>query len=104
MATSVLFSRKLLYSALFCLLGSLLLFSCKANDEGCIRPAEIWPDDNGVHINAHGGGMLYYHGRYYWFGEDKSERSNAALKGVHCYSSKDLCKWTDEGIVLSVIE
>ena len=22
------------------------------------KPGEIWPDNNGVHINAHGGGML----------------------------------------------
>ena len=48
--------------------------------------------------------MLYHRGQYYWFGEDKSERSNAALKGVRCYSSKDLCHWKDEGIVLAVVE
>ena len=23
------------------------------------KPGEIWPDNNGVHINAHGGGMLH---------------------------------------------
>ncbi len=102
MVTSVLFSRRFLHSALY-LFITVLLLSCKAKSQDCIRPGEIWPDNNGVHINAHGGGMLYFQGRYYWFGEDKSERSNAALKGVHCYSSKDLCKWTDEGIVLSVI-
>ena len=27
---------------------------------------ELWPDDKGVHINAHGGGVLYHGGAYYW--------------------------------------
>src|SRR5659263_652420 len=34
------------------------------------KPGAIWPDNNGVHINAHGGGILNYNGIYYWFGED----------------------------------
>jgi hypothetical protein len=25
---------------------------------GAFRPGDLWPDDKGVHINAHGGGML----------------------------------------------
>lgn len=29
------------------------------------RPGEIWPDDKGVHINAHGGGVLLHDGVYY---------------------------------------
>ena len=28
---------------------------------------EMWPDNNGVHINAYGGGILSHLGRYYWF-------------------------------------
>ncbi len=68
------------------------------------RPGEIWPDDRGVHINAHGGGMLLYAGRYYWFGEHKTEgkAGNKAHVGVHCYSSEDLYNWKDEGIALKV--
>lgn len=67
-------------------------------------PGEIWLDNNGVHINAHGGGMLYHNGKYYWFGEHKTEGSqgNVANVGVHCYSSKDLYNWTDEGVALKV--
>lgn len=103
MTSSVHYYRNSAY-ALVILFVSLLLLSCQSSENKAIRPGEIWPDNNGVHINAHGGGMLYHKGVYYWFGEDKSERSNAALKGVHCYSSKDLCQWKDEGIVLSVIE
>ena len=28
----------------------------------------IWPDNNGVHVNAHGGCVLAYGGRYWWYG------------------------------------
>jgi hypothetical protein len=66
------------------------------------KPGEIWPDNNGVHINAHGGGMLFHKGKYYWFGEHKGERSNAALVGVTCYSSDDLYNWKNEGVALEV--
>lgn len=71
---------------------------------GQIRPGEIWPDDQGVHINAHGGGILYDEGTYYWFGEHKGERSNAAWVGVTCYSSKDLYNWKNEGVALPVVK
>ena len=37
------------------------------------RPGEIWTDNNGAHINAHGGGILYDKGTYYWYGEHKVE-------------------------------
>ena len=35
-------------------------------------PGELWLDDKNVHINAHGGGILFENGRYYWFGEHKT--------------------------------
>lgn len=67
---------------------------------------DVWPDNNGVHINAHGGGVLFHEGVYYWFGEHKiaGRRGNSAQVGVHCYSSSDLYNWTDEGIALPVSE
>lgn len=67
-------------------------------------PGAPWPDNAGVHINAHGGGFLWHQGRCYWFGEHKIEgrEGNHAHVGVHCYSSADLYNWTDEGIVLAV--
>jgi len=67
-------------------------------------PGELWPDDRGQHINAHGGGMLYQNGVYYWFGEHKSDFSNNALVGVTCYSSVDLYNWMYQGVALSVVE
>jgi choline-sulfatase len=68
------------------------------------RPGKLWLDNNGVHINAHGGGVLFHAGTYYWFGEHKieGEAGNFAHVGVHCYSSRDLCHWRDEGIALPV--
>lgn len=70
------------------------------------RPGELWLDNNGVHINAHGGGMLFHEGVYYWFGEHKIEgkAGNVAHVGVHVYSSTDLYNWKDEGIAFSVSE
>ena len=66
--------------------------------------ARLWPDDKGVHINAHGGGILFHDGTYYWYGEHKiaGKAGNAAHVGVHVYSSRDLYNWKDEGIALSV--
>lgn len=62
-----------------------------------------WPDDKGVLINAHGGGIMLYRGVYHWFGESYA---NPALHtpqatGVHCYSSTDLYNWKDQGVVLA---
>jgi len=67
-------------------------------------PGQVWPDNNGVHINAHGGGILFHDGSYYWFGEHKIEgrAGNVAHVGVHVYSSTDLYNWKDEGIALRV--
>ena len=68
------------------------------------RPGQLWPDNQGVHINAHGGGILFHAGVYYWFGEHKieGEAGNTAHVGVHVYSSTDLYNWRDEGIALAV--
>lgn len=56
------------------------------------RPGAVWTDTGGAVINAHGGGILYDEGRYYWFGEHKTagEAGNLAQVGVHCYSSENL--------------
>jgi len=69
-------------------------------------PGDIWLDDKGVAINAHGGGFLVYQGTYYWFGEHKGEgkTGNKAMVGVGVYSSKDLYNWKNEGIALKVVD
>ena len=75
---------------------SLALISGKKDSKNII-PGAVWPDNNGVHINAHGGGVMFHKGRYYWFGEHKIEgkKGNQAWVGVHCYSSKNLTDWKD---------
>jgi len=83
-------------------------FAChqKNASDYSIEPGELWPDNNGVHVNAHGGGMLFQDGTYYWYGEHKTEGKigNTAQVGVRCYSSSDLYNWKDEGVVLKVEE
>jgi hypothetical protein len=68
------------------------------------RPGSLWPDNHGVPINAHGSGVLFHEGIYYWYGEHKieSEAGNKAHVGVHVYSSRDLYNWRDEGVALPV--
>lgn len=74
--------------------------------EEVFRAGELWLDDHGVHVNAHGGGVLHHEGVYYWFGEHKTEgrRGNRANVGVRCYASRDLRHWTDEGVALAVVD
>lgn len=85
-----------------------VLCSCAGRTfpSGEIRPGEIWYDTEGNPINAHGGGMLYHNGRYWWYGEYKTagEEGNLAQVGVSCYSSSNLSEWRNEGIVLPVSE
>jgi hypothetical protein len=68
------------------------------------QPGQLWLDDKGNHINAHGGGFLFYNDTYYWFVEHKEsgKMGYKALVGVHVYSSKDLYNWKDEGVALAM--
>lgn len=90
------------YTFLFMLAGCTA--AQRQENQGKFTPGEIWPDDKGVHINAHGGGVLFHNEKYYWFGEHKTEGSggNRANVGVHVYSSDNLYDWNDEGIALAV--
>lgn len=81
----------------------LLLTACTAEPLKEIRSGEIWPDNQGVHVNAHGGGILYHDGTYYWYGENKSDSTSSAMVGIMCYSSKNLTDWNNEGAVLPVV-
>ncbi len=62
-------------------------------------PGAVWRDNNGVPIQAHGGGVLKVGNTWFWVGEDKSKGYNNFV-GVHEYSSRDLIHWHDEGVVL----
>lgn len=102
----------------FCILAfSLTLcLSSKTNKEidlqTKITPGIEWLDASGNKINAHGGGIMYHNGTYYWYGECKTDSTywnpnvpgwecyRTEAGGVNCYSSKDLLNWKYEGVVL----
>ena len=69
-----------------------------------ITPGELWPDDRGEHINAHGGCVLCHEGAYYWYGENRPARGFTTEVGVSVYSSTDLMNWKNEGVALPVSE
>ena len=91
----------------YILIFSVLIASYSASSQNStlIKPGEIWPDAEGKHINAHGGGILLFNGTYYWFGESRLPRgeTDRTKYGVGCYSSKDLVTWKNEGLALRVI-
>ena len=62
------------------------------------KPGELWYDDQGKLINAHGPGIIFSQNKYYWFGEKRGERTSG---GVNVYSSSDLYNWKQEGLALS---
>lgn len=66
----------------------------------------VWNDTDGYAINAHGGGVLYHEGVYWWYGEHKvyGPAGNRAHVGVHVYASTNLVDWTDRGVALSVVD
>ncbi len=98
----------------------LLFFACGRNHmhqvptagPRIIYPGSEWVDTDGKNINAHGGGILYHKGTYYWYGEYKGDSTYRNPKvsnwecyrtdvgGVSCYSSKNLISWKFEGLVL----
>ena len=82
----------------------LFMLPCLAMAKGTIKPGEIWKDNRGIHINAHGGGVLKHGDTYYWYGEHKADDTSSALVGVTCYSSKNLADWRYEGVALSVVD
>ena len=91
------------------------LMHVQAQENEAFRPKEVWNDTEGNPINAHGGGILYHDGTYYWYGEYKVgetvlpadatwERYRTDVTGVSCYSSRDLLNWKFEGVALKAIK
>ena len=112
----------------------LLIQSCSAAEKispeiklnTAFQPGAVWKDTNGEPINAHGGGIYFEKGVYYWFGESRVERpprvpgqtrpprtpgetqsrrrSRPQTNGVSGYSSTDLLNWKNEGLVLPAVK
>jgi hypothetical protein len=82
------------------------------SDPPAFLPGEIWMDVDSQPIRAHGGGLLFHDGVYYWYGEWKEGPTTLPLAnqawggtrveagGVSCYSSTNLYDWKKQGIVL----
>jgi hypothetical protein len=69
-----------------------------------IAPGQIWPDAQGNHIQAHGGGITKVGKTYYWYGEERRQGLNPDLRYVSCYSSKDLANWKFEKDVVQMAD
>ena len=65
---------------------------------------DLWMAVEGKHINAHGGNIIKYGDKYYWYGENRPYRGFTTEAGVGVYSSTDLRNWKNEGIALAVSE
>ena len=76
----------------------LILLASLSAQIASFKPGQAWLDVDGKSINAHGGGILYDKGTYYWFGE---RRVKNASGGVNVYSSADLYNWKLRGIAFA---
>lgn len=72
------------------------------------KNGEMWYTQDGERIQAHGGMILNYQDRFYWYGENK-EGPNVSSSiggrkvdfiGISCYSSDNLQDWQYQGLVL----
>ena len=97
----------------FALAAFLAMAACSSLAAGAVfRPGAVWLDTEGRPINAHGGGVLFHEGTYYWYGELKEGRTylpgvnkkwggpRVVAGGVSCYSSTNLYDWKNEGVAL----
>jgi hypothetical protein len=81
----------------------------EAAEKHSIRPGQEWYDTDGKPIQAHGGGLLFDGGVYYWYGENKDTttafpRLRTEVIGIGCYSSRDLYNWENHGVVLPAVK
>ena len=96
------YSKKIFFSSMFVMI---CISMNSQNLNHSFKPGQVWPDNEGKHINAHGGGIIFYNDTYYWFGEYRLPRTekDKSRYGVSCYSSTDLLNWKNEGLALRVI-
>jgi hypothetical protein len=80
--------------------GLLLLMSpllTMAQQQNGIVSGVSWYDQNGETVSAHGANIIIVDGRYYLFGEFKTDSANV-FTGFSCYSSDNLADWRFESI------
>ena len=93
--------RLLIIVVLYCLLPVAVI---RAQQQSVIRPGEVWPDESGKHIQAHGGGIIKIKNTYYWYGEERAQGLDTNKRYVSCYSSGDLVNWKFCGDVLQATD
>lgn len=96
-------------------LAGLAAFALAPHAAAGLKPGAVWRDTDGRPINAHGGGILFHEGVYYWYGEIKEGRTylpkvnqawggtRVLAAGVSVYSSRDLVTWKNEGVALAAV-
>lgn len=70
----------------------------------CLVPGAPMQDTDGNRIEAHGGGLFYENGVFYWFVENKEftdGKNGIWTWGIRCYSSRDLYNWKSEGYLIA---
>ena len=72
-------------------------FSQKPAKHTSFKPGGEWLDTDGVHIDCHGGNIIFVDSlkTFFWYGEHRGEP-----RGASCYSSSDLYNWKKEGVVI----
>ena len=85
--------RKLFLALLACC-GAGMAFS-----SGVIKNGIQWHDQNGRPVSGHGAGMIHENGRYWLYGEYKTDSANV-FTGFARYSSDNLADWRFDGLAL----
>src|SRR5450432_2283106 len=86
----------------FCCVNCSVSKKTQVNSITAIKPGELWPGNNGHHVQAHGGGIIKIKNTYYWYGEERSQGLDSNIRYVSCYTSKDLMNWAFAGDVLKL--
>ena len=102
MASARIISRFSIVTLLLGLASCLFSYSGQAQ-ANLIRPGEVWPDTDGQHIQAHGGGIIKLKKTYYWYGESRRQNLDPKYRYVSCYSSQDLVNWKFQGDVVKML-
>src|SRR4051794_5759727 len=88
---------------LFCIL---FIVACVlpaiAQKQQAIKPGETWPDNEGHHIQAHGGGIIKLKNTWFWYGEERRKGLDTNYRYVSCYSSTDLMNWKFNGDAIAL--
>lgn len=92
-------TSKTLSSLIILIFINLSLYSQIKGSNEAIVSGIPWFDDNFNTVSAHSASIVKYNGKFYLFGEYKSDTTNS-FAGFSCYSSTDLTNWKFEKIAL----